>query len=267
MPAMTVVRTAWRKGRLLRWGVFTLVPLGLAFFFTTHVLPRWFPQVYASAWGAVGQPDPRNLPPSLRDLPVVLDDGNDPGGPLAILISGNAGWWGIDDQIAEHLAEGGVTTVGLNSMGWFIQARTPQETAALIARIAGAFDGKRPLILVGYSFGADIAATVYSFLPPDLRVRIQRIALLGLSRQADYAIGFWKIADHRQATVQAIAAIHGPHIQCFRGSDEGDRSACGLLDASQVEVVTVPGGHHFNGDYASLARHILEGLGATARRG
>ena len=264
---MPVLRIALPRNRLLRWGAPALLLLGIAYFFTTHVLPRWFPLAYASAWGALGAPDPRNLPESLRDLPVVLSDSGNPKGPVAILISGNAGWWGIDDQLAEHLAQGGVTSIGLNSLGWFIQARTPEETAGIIKRMADAFDQKRPLLLVGYSFGADIAATVYARLPTDLRSRIRLVSLLGLSRRADYAIGFWKISDHSQATVAAVAGIDGPHVQCFRGVDEGARSACNLLDPAKVEIITVPGGHHFNGDYAGLAHRILDGLDAAPKRG
>ena len=255
------------RARFLRWASAALLALAGVGFFATHVLPRWFPQVYASAWGAMGQPDPRGLPEALRDLPLVLADGHDPQGPLVILISGNGGWWGLDDQIASRLADAGVTTVGLNSLAWFIQRRTPEETAAVIDRMVDAFDGKRKLALVGFSFGADVAATVYTHLAPDLRERIRLVSLIGLSRQADYAVGFWKVADHREATLAAVAAIAGPHVQCFRGLDEGERSACNLVDPAKVEVVALPGGHHFDGNYAPLAQHILYALTNHVNRG
>jgi type IV secretory pathway VirJ component len=255
------------RSRLFRLGLPLFLLLAGALFFTTHVLPRWFPQVYASAWGAIGQPDPRGLPQGLQDLPLVMVDGHDPKGPLVIMISGNGGWWGLDDQIAAHLADAGVTTVGLNSVAWFIERRTPEETAAIIDRIAAAFDPNRELALVGYSFGADIAATVYAHLSPGLRGRIKLVSLLGLSRQADYAIGFWKVADHREATLAAVSAISGPRIQCFRGLDEGERSACNLVDPGKVEVVTMPGGHHFGGDYETMAKRIVHGLSGHVNRG
>ena len=83
---MPVLRIALPRNRLLRWGAPALLLLGIAYFFTTHILPRWFPLAYASAWGALGAPDPRNLPESLRDLPVVLSDSGNPKGPVAIQI-------------------------------------------------------------------------------------------------------------------------------------------------------------------------------------
>jgi type IV secretory pathway VirJ component len=234
-----------------------LVGLGC---FLHSALPRWFPVIYGGAWGVLGLPDGRNVPPALHDLPVVLIDGRNEGGPIAVLISGNGGWWGIDDGIAKGLARAGVTTVGLNSLAYFFHRRTPGEVAATIERMVAPFRADRPVILIGYSFGADVAATAYAHLTPRLRERIRLVSLLGLSREADYAIGIMKILSGRQETIPAVAAISGPHIQCFQGADEGDRSGCSDLDPRRVEVVKVPGGHHFDGDYADIARHIVESL-------
>jgi type IV secretory pathway VirJ component len=245
--------------RLRRIGI-ALIALSGAAYFSNTVLPRWFPSVFGGVWGALGAPDNRNVPAALRDLPVVLIDGRNEGGPIAVLLSGNGGWWGIDDGIASGLARAGVTTIGLNSLAYFIHQRSPDEVATAIERMVAPFRADRPVILVGYSFGADVAATVYAHLTPTLRERIHLVSLLGLSREADYAVGFMKVVTGRQLTSPAIAAISGPHVQCFRGADEGDRSGCSDVDPQRVEIVTMPGGHHFNSDYDAIAGRILDGL-------
>jgi type IV secretory pathway VirJ component len=54
---------------------------------------------------------------------------------------------------------------------------------------------------------------------------------------------------------------------CIYGKEEKDTN-CPGLDPKQVQLVKLPGGHHFDGDYAKLARIILEGArapGPTAR--
>jgi type IV secretory pathway VirJ component len=54
-----------------------------------------------------------------------------------------------------------------------------------------------------------------------------------------------------------------PHLlQCFYGADD-DTAACRQLKAPEVEIIRTTGGHHFDGDYAALARRIL--LGARQR--
>jgi type IV secretory pathway VirJ component len=237
-----------------------LLALGASLYFTDRVLPRWFPGAFGSVWGGLRAPDNSNVPVALRDLPVVLVDGKNEGGPIAVMLSGNGGWWGIDEGITNGLARAGVTTIGLNSLAYFIHRRTPEKVAETIQRMVAPFRADRPIILVGYSFGADVAATVYAHLPDDLRTRISEVSLLGLSREADYAVGFMKVTGGRQATIPAVAAISGPHVQCFRGMEEGERSGCNDVDPQKVEVIAVPGGHHFNGDYDAIARLILNGL-------
>jgi type IV secretory pathway VirJ component len=50
---------------------------------------------------------------------------------------------------------------------------------------------------------------------------------------------------------------------CIYGSEEKDTN-CPGLDPKQVQLVKLPGGHHFDGDYAKLARIILEGARGPA---
>lgn len=235
--------------------------LAVGVYLDAKVLPRWFPQYFGGVWGALGAPDSANVPAALRDLPVVHIQAKHESGPVAILLSGNGGWWGIDDGIAEGLARAGVSTIGLNSLAYFIRQRSPQEVAAVIERMAASVGPDRPIILVGFSFGADVVATAYAHLSEELKARIPLVSLLGLSRQADYAIGFMKIAGGRYSTLPALAAIDGPHLQCISGADEGKRSGCESVDPRQVEVITLPGGHHLDGDYDTVARLILKGLG------
>jgi type IV secretory pathway VirJ component len=45
-------------------------------------------------------------------------------------------------------------------------------------------------------------------------------------------------------------------LLCIYGADEKD-SLCPKLDAKKFRVVELKGGHHFDGDYANLARQIL----------
>jgi type IV secretory pathway VirJ component len=234
--------------------------VAMSLYFTDKVLPRWFPEAFGGVWGGLAAPNNSNVPMALRDLPVVMIDGKNEGGPIAVLLSGNGGWWGIDDGIANGLARAGVTTVGLNSLAYFIHKRSPDEVADTVERMVAPYRVDRPVILVGYSFGADIAATIYAHLPQELRDRIHLVSLLGLSREANYAVGIMKVTGGRQLTIPAVAAIAGPHVQCFEGVDEGDRSGCSNLDPAHVQVVTVPGGHHFDGDYDAIARQIVDAL-------
>jgi type IV secretory pathway VirJ component len=45
-------------------------------------------------------------------------------------------------------------------------------------------------------------------------------------------------------------------VLCIYGEDEHD-SLCPKLDPGKFNIVRVKGGHHFDGNYAALADHIL----------
>jgi type IV secretory pathway VirJ component len=50
-------------------------------------------------------------------------------------------------------------------------------------------------------------------------------------------------------------------VQCFFGADEGaDETSCRSPEAVGSELIERPGGHHFDGDYATIAEMILAGL-------
>jgi len=58
------------------------------------------------------------------------------------------------------------------------------------------------------------------------------------------------------ATLPEIERITGTPVLCIYGADESD-SLCPKLDPKKFAVVKLKGGHHFDGDYANLARQIL----------
>lgn len=47
---------------------------------------------------------------------------------------------------------------------------------------------------------------------------------------------------------------------CVYGVDEAENSSCSKLDPKRFRVQGLPGGHHFDGDYALLAQTIIAAL-------
>lgn len=185
--------------------------IAAALFATYRTLPHLFPQLLGPL-GTTAATSKRDVPPALADLPAVFYDGHDKTGPVAILLSGNGGWWGLCDQLAKRLREHHVSTIGLNSLAYFVSYRTPKDIARDLQRMASTFDAHRPIMLIGFSYGADVAATIYDELDPALRARIQLVSLMGLTRDVKYGIGFWQLTSPRHRTAPAVAKISGPAV-------------------------------------------------------
>ena len=128
--------------------------------------------------------------------------------------------------------------------------------------------GGSKVVLVGYSFGADVLPFAYDRLSPETKSHIVQLSLLGFSTAADFEIrvaGLVGAGPGKEAlpTEPALAPIDPTMIQCFYGADEDD-TACRSLQG-KAEVIRTAGGHHFDGNYGALAQRILDGSSSTRR--
>jgi len=237
-------------------------------------LPGWVPQ-YIAAYNKLSTENPttRVAPPpaSLSDLPVIEIPAQSPaaaGGPatgsdaFAIIMSGDGGWAGLDQDVAGALSTQGIPVVGLDSLRYYWTARTPAGLAADTDRLIRyylAHFNKRRVMLIGYSQGADVLPFAVNRLSPDTRSRLALTAVMGMSEHAlfEFHLTNWVSDDNSGlATLPEINRITGVPVLCIYGEDEND-SLCPKLDPKKFTVVKLKGGHHFDGDYAGLARQIL----------
>jgi type IV secretory pathway VirJ component len=209
---------------------------------------------------------PAAPPPDLEGLPVVEVPAEQPGDTLAVLISGDGGWAGIDKAVAAILADHGIAVVGVDSLRYFWKERTPQTTAADVDRILRhylAAWNKKDAVLIGYSQGADVLPFVVNRLPAHMRSRVRLTALLGLGVRAtfEFHLSNWLSSgdDDTQPIAPELKRMSGMNTLCVY-SDSSDASACEDATGSTLRAVNLPGGHHFGGDYERVASLILEQL-------
>ena len=236
-------------------------------------LPRVGPPQYTAAYDALATRNPtsRVAPPpaSLSDLPVI----EVPAQPqtstapdlLAILMSGDGGWAGLDQDVAGALAAKGIPVVGLDSLRYFWTPRAPQGLADDMDRLIRYYVAhfhKHRVLLIGYSQGADVLPFALNRLPDPTRAQVGLLAVMGMSEHAlfEFHLTSWVSDDNSgPATLPEINRIRGLPVLCIYGEDEKD-SLCPKLDPAQFNIVKLKGGHHFDGDYAGLAREIISSV-------
>ncbi len=229
--------------------------------------PRWLPQ-YLAAYDKLTAAPQNSVPPppdELSDLPLVEAPTDQPGDTLAVLITGDGGWAGLDQDVAKALQQRGMPVAALNSLKYFWTARTPQQTADAVDRIAKHYLAtwhRRKLVLIGYSQGADMVPFVVNRLSADTRGKLIAAAAIGLSDKAVFEFKFanW-ISDPANGipTRPEIAKFGELKLTCIYGRKEDD-ALCPLLDPAHSKAIELPGGHHFNGDYEAVAKAVLGGL-------
>lgn len=204
-------------------------------------------------------------PAALQGLPVVEVPAQHAGDTLAIFLSGDGGWAGLDKDVAAALAAQGVAVVGLDSLRYFWTPRTPAGVAADLERIVDHYRAQwqRPrLLLIGFSQGADVLPASINRMDPALRADVARIVLLSVGRRAafEFHVSNWLgSSDDGLPIAPDVQRLPAERTWCVYGAQDAD-ALCPDLPGNAVQQLRLPGDHHFNGDHARLAEVILQGL-------
>ena len=209
---------------------------------------------------------------SLSDLPIILvepqgEKAKLPSDYFVVLYSGDGGWAGFDKDIARELNERGIPVVGLSTLSYYWKAKSPEVSTKDLDRILETFKrkyGKQKVLLIGYSFGADVLPAMMSLLPEEKRKAILLLSLLSPSGTADFEfqIKHWLNKSSGQPVLPDVQKLNGVlKVQCLWGSDE-KTPFCEKIDKSFHSVVKMKGGHRFDGDIKHLIDVIQKDLPA-----
>jgi type IV secretory pathway VirJ component len=207
------------------------------------------------------------LAPEVAGLPLVELPATPRTRRMAVFLSGDGGWRDVDKRVSEKLQQLGISVVGWSSLAYFWRRKTPDQTAADLAAVLQTYERKwncDEVVLIGFSFGADVLPFLYPRLDPSLRRRIKQISLLSPGEAADWEIqvaGWLGAGPSSAATplAPALATTPGELVQCFYG-DRDRGNSCPLFAARGAELLEKRGDHHLDGDYDQIARQIADGL-------
>jgi len=207
-----------------------------------------------------------SLPEDIADLPLVeVAAQGTPANRVAIIITGDGGWAGLDIAVADQLARRGIDVVGLSSVKYFWQTRKPGEATDALMRIVGHYAAAHPLadfVVMGYSFGAALSPVLINRLPDGARERITAQVLISPDAEAVFEIhvGDWFGSTQHEGAIPILPDIEKTKVPviCVHGADEGADSFCRMLvGMPNVRQLELPGGHHYNGDYDKLGASIF----------
>lgn len=194
------------------------------------------------------------------DLPTVDIPAEGTPSALVVFYSGDGGWRDLDKTIGEALAGRGIHVVGVDSLRYFWSERKPAEIAKDLGTIVAQADpgAKLPVVVLGYSFGADAFPFAWTHLPPALKDRIRMVGLLGTENTTPFqvTVGGWLGMGGDNPVAPAVATIPLDRVVCLYGEDE-TLTVCEDPTLKGMETRKLEGGHHFDGDYEAVADYLL----------
>ncbi len=204
-------------------------------------------------------------PTSLADLPLVEVPAKGSGEVFAVVLSGDGGWAGLDKGLAAALSAQGIPVVGLDSLRYFWSPRTPDGLAADLGRLLPHYAaqwGKRRVVLIGYSQGADVLPFALNRLQPAVRALVEQTVLIAPGERAsfEFHLGNWVgLGKGDVAILPEALRLDAATSLCLYGQDDSE-SICPKVPPSRMTVQALPGGHHFDGAYDRLAEIVLARL-------
>lgn len=169
------------------------------------------------------------------------------GDVMVVLLSADGGWAHFDQALAARLAARGYPVVGWNSLRYYLTPRTAQSTADDLAAVIRVYSRKWErgrVLLVGYSFGADVLPLVTKRLDPADRAGVAGLVLLGFWDDAQFKFRprepGGRVAHH--PALPSARRIRDVPILCI-GGEHDTRSVCAEIGTPNATARTVPGGH------------------------
>jgi type IV secretory pathway VirJ component len=203
----------------------------------------------------------------LDKLPInIVTAINDTSKPLILYITGDGGWNKFSKNLSTALAAKGYPVIALDARDYFWKKKTAPQTSFDAARLIRNYQkiwNRKKIILVGYSFGADVMPFVFNLLPADLSTAVVNINLLSPSTNTDFEIHLSVLLgagfSGGEMVVTAVNKITTKPLTLIFGADENNFPINQLKNRNFM-IIRLEGGHHYDGDEVKLCETILSHL-------
>jgi len=201
---------------------------------------------------------------SVKELPLQLSSSKGTDNKLVIYLTGDGGWNDFSQKLTHEFEKEGFGVVSINTRKYFRNKRTPDFFAQDIEHLATHYMGewnKASFIIVGYSFGADVAAFLPRRLSTTLLARMSKIALLSPSLSTDFVINLSDLigdSKHTKRKYKVAPELNESilPIVCIFGLKEDLELKNILIKKKSLTIHELPGSHHYKNNTALLVQLI-----------
>lgn len=187
--------------------------------------------------------------------------------PLVLYISGDGGLNDFSKSLCAGISNNGYAITAINSRSYFWDKKTPGQTAADInSYINNKLKGRtsQQIILIGYSFGADVTPFIVNRLDSSLSVKLKSVILLSPSGSTDFEI-HWSdlLGGSKKRSSDVIAEINKMKVNrlvTIFGSNETDFPV-GNIKIAHFYNYRLTGGHHYAGNIDDLVKLLKNNFG------
>ena len=201
-----------------------------------------------------------------QDLPIKEWTGSSQDKPFIFYLSGDGGLNKFSTALCDGFNKKGFDITALNSKSYFWNKKTPEETTTDISNYLSkklAARKNQQVVLIGYSFGADVLPFILSRLPKDIHDKILVSFLMASSGSTDFEIHWSDIfggnTKRDMDVVSEINKLVDDKIVIISSSDDRHLEA-NKITLKRYTHEVLPGGHHFDGDTDEIIKVIMSDM-------
>lgn len=194
------------------------------------------------------------------DLPVDTLTSKDMSKPLVFYITGDGGFNSFSQSFMKQWNNAGYPVVGLNARSYFFRAKQPDVAARAIADLLNHYliAWKRSnMIVIGYSFGADVTPFIQTRLPQNMEAKINHTVLLSPSRTTDFEVHLFYGRSGSSVPAE-INKLNNPTLLVY-GNKESDVPVSEIKNPKVTSLV-FSGDHHYDDNVNGLVAQIIKRL-------
>ena len=198
-----------------------------------------------------------------KSLPLSLHASTDTTKPLIFYISGDGGFNKFSTSFMTTLNKEGYAIMGLDAKDYFWSKKNPQEAATAIEEAIAETNKewkKKGIVLIGYSFGADVSPFMLTHFSPTLSNSINHLILLSPSPKTDFEIHMLQMLGWGKNEGESVPAeinkVPKP-VTIIVGDDENE-FPFDQLTIKNKQVIKMPGGHHYDGNVQALSKQVIQ---------
>jgi type IV secretory pathway VirJ component len=186
--------------------------------------------------------------------------------PLIFYLSGDGGFNKFSNALCNGLNKKGYEVIAMNSKSYFWDKKSPEQTTRdinnfLVKKTTGRKN--QQIVLIGYSFGADVLPFILNRLPKDTHDNILVSFLMASSGSTDFEIHWSDIfggnAKRDMDVVTELNKLDDAKIVILSASDD-EHLALQKISLRRYTHEVLPGGHHFDGDTNEIIKVIVDDM-------
>ena len=198
-----------------------------------------------------------------KGLPVK-EWGSNSSNAFVFYISGDGGLNSFTISLCDNINKAEYSVTALNARSYFWNKKTPQQAANELADYLARATSNRKnqqIVLVGYSFGADVLPFIINKLPAALKSKIKTSVFIAPSTSTDFEIRLTDMfSQGKKRSMDVVAEMNRMDATKTVIIQDGDEKGFPVksITLKNLTVETLTGSHHFDGDTKLVAQTVLK---------